>query len=327
MPLELRLHRRPLPAASHPRFPRIFYNEDVPHKWRHALSGVVGGLLLQLVQTVLHMVVGGAGALASAPAVSSQQPPLAVPASSPAQIMLRTVTRSKAFSSGVGLPLLPAEAAFLLSWMVESIVPPGGRLPISATVTPAPGTRAAFAAAASGDEKILLLMAQLVRMMMLVMQQSGSVAADRGTANGANTDADAQRQAKERQLLTTLLTWAMGLVRAVMTKLLQPVTGMEALSSALMASKPRNAGPSQPKTAGSIRAAARLAATTMHALLLRSSGMGGTATRAAGVLPVAARTQLMDVISLLLDMSESCVSLPLSMGSQVAGIDKVREHI
>ncbi|GIL78260.1 hypothetical protein Vretifemale_7693, partial [Volvox reticuliferus] len=84
------------------------------------------------------------------------------------------------------------------------------------------------------------------------------------------------------------------------------------------------AAPPQPQTAGAIRAAARLAATAMHGLLLRSVGTAAAGRpRPGGVLTPAARTQLMDVISMLLDMSEACVSLAMVVGSKMAGADKV----
>ncbi|GIL57911.1 hypothetical protein Vafri_13118 [Volvox africanus] len=310
---------------------RVLYNKDVPVKWRQALSGVVGDLLVRLVKTLLHMptdVQAGAAAAAAdggvlvqppAPAPPQQQP-APLPGTSPAQLILRALTRSQAFAVGGGVPLLPAEAKVLLSWMVENVLPVGGKLAASSAMAPAPGTRAGAGAAAGGDEKVLLLMAQLVRTML--MAQRDSIAGDGAAALGGVGSANLQEN--ERQLLTTVLTWSMGLVRAVMTKLLQPVTGLEALSSTLLAGKQLPAAPAQPQTAGTIRAAARLAATAMHGLLLRSVGtaaVGGSSP--AGVLTPAARTQLMDVVSMLLDMSESCVSLAMVVGSKMAGADKV----
>ncbi|GLI63286.1 hypothetical protein VaNZ11_006192 [Volvox africanus] len=311
---------------------RVLYNKDVPVKLRKALSGVVGDLLAQLVKTLLHMptdvpagaaaAAAGGGALVqpTAPAQQQQQQPAPLPGTSPAQLIMRALTRSQAFAVGAGVPLLPAEAKVLLSWMVENVLPAGGKPASSSAMAPAPGTRAGVGAAVGGDEKLLLLMAQLVRTML--MGQRDSTAGDGATALGGVGSANLQEN--ERQLLTTVLTWSMGLVRGVMTKLLQPVTGLEVLSSTLLAGKQLPAAPAQPQTAGAIRAAARLAATAMHGLLLRSVGtaaVGGPSP--AGVLTPAARTQLMDVISMLLDMSESCVSLAMVVGSKMAGADKV----
>ncbi|GIL78259.1 hypothetical protein Vretifemale_7690, partial [Volvox reticuliferus] len=192
---------------------RVLHNKDVPIKWRQALSGVAGDLLARLVKTLLHIpmdaAAGGGAAAANGGALMQpqpqQQPPAPLPETSPAQIILRALTRSQSFAVGAGVPLLPAEAEALLSWMVENVLPAGGKPAAPSAMAPAPGTRAGVGAAAAGDEKVLLLMAQLVRTML--MAHRDSTAGDDATAmEGVGS---ANLQAKEGQLLTTVLTWSM----------------------------------------------------------------------------------------------------------------------
>ncbi|GFR44535.1 hypothetical protein Agub_g5805 [Astrephomene gubernaculifera] len=338
----------------------LLANQDVQASWRRALSAAVAELLKGLLQTVLRMRKDEPAATVVAGTVPAPSPAAAAPtsplsAAAPAQILLRTLTRSQAFAAGSGLPLLSTDAHALLSWMAESVLPPGGRLPSTGPVTPPPGSRAAVGAAAAADEKVLLLMAQLVRTMLAAARQQqqrpfisvGGAAAPPAalTADDAAPGDVAAHQeliARERVLLTTLLTWSMGQVRSVLTKLLQPAVGVEALSSMLLTGKqPATAAP-QP-SAGVTRAAARLAASAMYGLLLRAGSVGAASVAAAatgsaggtaaavaaaaaapsGVLADAARGQLRDVISMLLDMSEACVSAALEIGPQVAASDKM----
>ncbi|KXZ46150.1 hypothetical protein GPECTOR_46g219 [Gonium pectorale] len=300
----------------------LLRSQNIGLQWREQLSVAVRELLQRLVQDLLRM-----------PAAGGTPAPAPLLAASPAQILLRTLTRSQAFSTAPGLPLLPADAETILSWMTANVLPPGGKLTATSPAVPPAGSRAAVGAAAAGDEKLLLLMAQLARTMLADGPRAdpAPVADANGGPSGTPQPSAA---AMQRTLLGTLLTWSMALVRGVLSKLLQPATGVDALNPMLLMGKQPAAGGGVPQpSAGVTRAAARLAASAMHGLLQRASagsdggagaGSGGGAPSGAPLtLPTASRSQLMEVISMLLDMSEACVSAALEVGPQVAAADKM----
>ncbi|KAG2496048.1 hypothetical protein HYH03_005968 [Edaphochlamys debaryana] len=318
----------------------LLRNVSVKLEWRRALSEAVRELLTKALQAVLRMPQDGA------------PPGPAVLPSAPAQVLLRTLTRSAAFVTGSGvLPLLAPDAAAILAWAVDNILPPGAKSAVPAPVAPQPGTRAAISAAAAGDEKVLLLLSHLARTMLAGPGAAAphaaapgangtpTVTATAATADGAaaaNGDAPAVAlgAAQERTVLGSLLGWSMGLLRSTLTRLLTPATGLDSLDPLLLAGKqaPPAAGSGasvsapgqQPASAGVTRAVARLAASAMHGLLMRPEGDGaGVEGASGGRLPAAARAQLGDVISLLLDMAEACVSAALEIGPQVPASDKM----
>ncbi|KAG2445055.1 hypothetical protein HYH02_008923 [Chlamydomonas schloesseri] len=285
----------------------VVRHKGIKASWRQVLSAAVGDLLIRLAKAVLRMP-------ADSPAASSSSSAAPLQPGAPALVMLRTLTRSDAFASAAGLPLLPVDAEVLLTWLVENVLPQGGKVPQPSPAAAAPpaGSRAAVAAAAAGDERVLLLAAALVRTMLgsgeaaALLQQGGAAAEAAAT--------------KQRSLLTTLLTWSMGLIRGVLAKLLQPATGVDAISAAVLSGKQPAPQQEAPGAGGAAitRAAARLAASAMRGLLLlRPQEAAG------GALPAAARAQLLEVISMMLDMSEACVSAALEIGAQAASSDKM----
>lgn len=274
----------------------MLQSSSVKLSWRQYLSAGVGDLLVKLLQAVL---------------LGSPPPPLA----SPAQAMLRSLTRGSAFDghSGKGLPLpvMPLDATAILAWFTQDVLP----RPTSKLAKPS-----GAAAAAAADEKVLLLLARLTRTMLA----GGGAAIGEGPAalDAAGADASGQRVAA---VLTPLLAWSAGLVRSALSKLLDEPDSQAAYTPLLMS--PQAGGAAKPAppadklpTAGVVRAASKLAATAMHGLL-----QAGVAASAPG-----ARGQLAEVLGMLLDMAEAYVSVCMPAAADAPGApapassDKVR---